>query len=479
MPDKDNVKTPLLPHQKRLLDKLKASGGVLANWGTGSGKTLGSIAALNQFGLPADVIAPAPLVENYHKELNKHLNTPLPDVRIRSYEKAVKDKIDPSRMLIFDEAHRGRNSGTEANKLLHQAQKAPARVILTATPQYNQVTDLAPLLNAAAGKTVLPENPSDFNKAFVREKVVSPSLIQRLMGAKGGTVQELKNKQQLINAAKGYVDVHRGQTENFPSKTEEEFDVPMSEKQDEIYRFHEGRLPRSLQLKIRYGLPLSKQESKDLNAFGTAYRQSANTPRPYLPEMTDEEEIANTPKIQKAVEELIKARNANPNHRALVYSNYLDAGLNPYARALQKHNIPHMLFTGDVPKKIRDQYVRDYNEGKVPVMLLSGAGSEGLDLKGTRGIQILDPAFNNAKIDQVIGRGARYMSHAHLPENERNVHIQRFYSQKPQTFFNRIGLTKSPITIDRYLKQQSDQKTKLMEQINAALQEASDRGPLK
>jgi superfamily II DNA/RNA helicase len=195
--------------------------------------------------------------------------------------------------------------------------------------------------------------------------------------------------------------------------------------------------------------------------------------------MTDQEELENSPKIQRAIDELIKQRQQNPNHRAVIYSNYLDAGLKPYARALSQQNIPHAFFTGNINKSVRDQSVKDYNAGKMPVMLVSGAGAEGLDLKNTRLIQMLDPAYNNAKLDQVQGRGIRYKSHEELPEDQRHVHIQKFYSTKPESLLNRWGVGKPSMAMDRYLQAHSDRKTQLMKQINEALQEASNRGPLK
>ena len=68
-----NIKTPLLPHQQRGLDKLRASHGLLAHWGTGSGKGLEALSAIDEFGDPAEVITPAGLVANFEKEQHKHL----------------------------------------------------------------------------------------------------------------------------------------------------------------------------------------------------------------------------------------------------------------------------------------------------------------------------------------------------------------------------------------------------------------------
>ncbi len=486
-----DVRTPLQPHQQRVIDKLKASGGLLVAHGVGSGKTLSSIAAADALGLPIEAVVPAPLVANYEKELEKHLDEVPADARIRSYEKAVRDKnINLAALAIMDEAHRARNAGTLISKdVAGQVAKAKARLLLTGTPVYNQPYDLAMLLNTAAGKKVLPDDPILFKKTFVGEQKVEAPLLQRVKGRILGhpvddvTVPKLLNKDVLIRAAKGYVDVHKGGGEGFPDREDATHLVPMSSRQHDMYNFHANQMPWYLRAKIRAGLPLDKQESKDLNAFQGALRQASNTPRPYAQGMTEEEEDEHTPKIQLMAKHLKEMHGKDPNFRGVVYSNYLDAGLKPMSRALQRSGIAHHVFTGEVPKKQRDQMVKDYNSGKIPVLLVSGAGSEGLDLKGTKAIQLMEPHWNESRINQVIGRGIRYKSHEHLPGHERKVKVMRYMSTIPQSTpgkaFDYLTGQKSPQSVEQYMKTMSDYKENMSGQIAAALQEASDFGPLK
>ena len=60
---------------------------------------------------------------------------------------------------------------------------------------------------------------------------------------------------------------------------------------------------------------------------------------------------------------------------------------------------------------------------QVRVVLISEAGSEGLDFKNIRQVHILDPWYNINRIEQVIGRAVRNKSHCSLPIAERNVEI--------------------------------------------------------
>ena len=485
-----DVRTPLQPHQKRVIEKLKASRGLLVAHGVGSGKTLSSIAAADALGLPIEAIVPAPLVANYQKELEKHLDEVPEDVRIRSYEKAVRDKnINLNALAIMDEAHRARNAGTMISKdVAGPVSRAKARLLLTGTPVYNQPYDVAMLLNTAAGAKILPDDPTVFRRTFVGEHVEKAPWHTRLKGhLLNHPIGDIKypalmNRQRLIQAAKGYVDVHKGGGEGFPDREDYTHHVEMAPYQKEIYDFHTSAMPWYLNAKIQAGLPLNKSESKDLNAFQGALRQVANTPRPYVREMTDAEESEHSPKIQTMAKHLREMHARDKNFRGVVYSNYLDAGLRPMSRALRKAGIKHHLFTGEISKKQRGEMVTDYNTGRVPVLLISGAGSEGLDLKGTKAIQIMEPHWNESRINQVIGRGIRYQSHAHLPKAERKVKVMRYQSKLPEDFADRAGRLlgmASKQSIEEYMTGVAKQKDLLSNQISDALQEASDAGPLR
>ena len=63
------------------------------------------------------------------------------------------------------------------------------------------------------------------------------------------------------------------------------------------------------------------------------------------------------------------------------------------------------------------------NGEKVKVVLISKAGSEGIDFKNIRQVHIMDPWYNMSRIEQIIGRGVRYKSHCMLPFEKRNVEI--------------------------------------------------------
>jgi superfamily II DNA/RNA helicase len=162
----------------------------------------------------------------------------------------------------------------------------------------------------------------------------------------------------------------------------------------------------------------------------------------------------------------------NPRAKAIVYSHYLESGIDPYKKKLEELNIPHGAFTGEMPRAERERMVKDYNSGKLKALLLSSAGGEGLDLKGTRLIQLMEPHWNQEKLKQVVGRGIRYKSHAGLPENERNVLVQRYLGTRaPYGVMERLGLRKPGYGVDEYLDEMGARKEQLNQQVRQLLRE--------
>ena len=118
--------------------------------------------------------------------------------------------------------------------------------------------------------------------------------------------------------------------------------------------------------KVRAGLPPSKSEASSLNSFLTGVRQISNTTGPYQ----TGGEVQN-PKIQSAFSRLQRELKNNPNSKAVIYSNFLDAGINPYKKLLEESHIPYGEFTGDMPRHKRDELVKAYNKNKIKALLLS------------------------------------------------------------------------------------------------------------
>ena len=151
----------------------------------------------------------------------------------------------------------------------------------------------------------------------------------------------------------------------------------------------------------------------------------------------------------------------------LIYSQYIDSGLIPMALALEEMGFTRFGQTGikplfkNRPSEVVDSRTMQIPENKnnfmparysmitgdprlspdndlevkgltgddnidghkVKVVLISKAGSEGIDFKYIRQVHILDPWYNLNRIEQIIGRGVRNFSHKDLPFEKRNVQI--------------------------------------------------------
>tara|TARA_B100000787_G_scaffold159359_1_gene137416 strand:- start:7419 stop:11390 length:3972 start_codon:yes stop_codon:yes gene_type:complete len=160
----------------------------------------------------------------------------------------------------------------------------------------------------------------------------------------------------------------------------------------------------------------------------------------------------------------------NSSGPIIVYSQFIDGGLVPVALALEslgfrrynatnnlmknpgeeldiysykkkseamklnnKHKAAkYIMITGDElisPKKNIPNDINvctnidNVNGENIKIILLSLAGSEGLDFKFIRQIHILEPWYNLNRIEQIIGRGVRTCSHKDLELKKRNTMI--------------------------------------------------------
>jgi len=474
----------LQDHQKRVADKLHDKPGIIAKHGLGSGKTLTMLHAAKER-LDANpigkvlFIVPASLQTNIWKEIDKHnMDIPKDRLIVKSYEKAVNDadslKDEYIILAAVDEAHKLRNPETKRHQKLRRVlDNAEKTLLATGTPNYNKLRDIAPLVNIAKKKKELPEGPEFDDKFVSKSKPAKTFLGFTLQGEKPAQVKNQDKLKRIVNET---VDIHTPGQENFPSVTHNIVRSPMSKEQYRIYQYLESELPPHLARKVRNNLPMTKQEKAQLNTFATGVRQAGTSTAPYVKSLATgprqaglstepykEDDQIDHPKIDRAVMNLRDKQKQDKQHKSLVYSNFIDAGLRPYSQKLEQEKVPHRLFTGSLSKKEKDDIIREYNDPKssMNTLLVSSSGGEGLDLKNVRQAQILEPHFNKSKIDQVIGRTARFRSHDDLPPEKRNVEVEHYLSTPPERSRLRNFLFGEKQTIDPYLYEMSEIKSRL------------------
>jgi superfamily II DNA or RNA helicase len=97
-----------------------------------------------------------------------------------------------------------------------------------------------------------------------------------------------------------------------------------------------------------------------------------------------------------------------------------------------KTGLRFMEFHGAINKDLREKNKNLFNikENKIgdviKIIMISPAGAEGINLNNCRQVHILEPYWNEVRIEQVIGRAVRQCHHKELPLKERTVDVFRY-----------------------------------------------------
>ena len=122
---------------------------------------------------------------------------------------------------------------------------------------------------------------------------------------------------------------------------------------------------------------------------------------------------------------IIKKLKENPNMKSIVYSSFMRSSLLLLMRNLEKQNIKYVSITGldSITKRTNNLYLyNDLNSG-YNVLIISKAGTEGVDTKNSQQFFLFEPQFNEPTEEQAIARAVRLKSHFALPENQRFVNV--------------------------------------------------------
>lgn len=499
----------LKPHQLKVVNYMKSSNarGIILYHGLGSGKTITSIAISKLYPKKVLIIVPASMRTQWISELQK-MNVNINNYKLTSYEgflssvESGKIKNLKEQTVIIDEAHRIRSAtGKTSTILVKLLQSAYKVILLTGTPMVNSPIDLSPLVNAVEGTDLLPVNEKQFREKFyILQSKTPPPLEKRcrqystitccdqglmykdglcnyhyLLSLKKKYQKETITKKDLRGARdlkewmktqKNRIDGARSRAKlgilkpntseyskyvsqlisyyrpkenirDFPSVIYKTIKVPMTAEQYKIYTKAQKKVNKTDLDLLKLGTEVTRKSSA-MNAFLNATRQISNTWDGHL----------NTPKLLK----ILRVIKKEPKP-ALVYSNWIDNGIVPLGKMLQESNLSHLVFTGGMSDHKKQAVVTNFNQGKIDVLLLSSSGGEGLDLKNTRQIHIMEPHWNEAKISQVIGRGIRYKSHESLALGQRKVSVYYWIS---------TPLGTKDMGTDEYLYQISQKKLEEM-----------------
>lgn len=485
----------------------------------GAGKTMSAIVICEKFKHTKNivVVVPASLIGNFRDELRsmglgdtylkdnerkklKKLHPTdkeyqeiikLSDERIDkfysiySYNKFVELLKDKSlkmtnTLLVIDEIQNMVSAtGTYYSTLYNAINHSPKdlrTVILSATPIFDQVNEIALTLNLLKMPKELPTG-SEFNKMFLEKR-----------RKRDGTIYyTAKNLDIFKEYIKGFISYYRGapaytfphaelkyvkcemsdfQYRSYVTAVKADENVEAKNMRDKYVKsFYEGNLDElsttfylNTRLISNVAYPNKKIHDEGLKSFSGNHLSISNLEKYSIKFF----------KIFKKV------------HRAdgpvYIYSNFLECGLKSFAQVLEHNGYKNYseygqgkkrfaYITSEQTKQEKEEIKHVYNQlsnidgTKLKILLLSSAAKEGLSLKAVRQAHIIEPYWNQNRLEQIIGRGSRYCSHAMLPTDERIIKIYIYLAVHPN----------EKQTVDQYIHKLAERKQKLIKEFEEAI----------
>lgn len=454
---------PLKEHQKKVIRHIKKNRGLIVVHSVGSGKTLTAVTAMECYlsdnpNNKVIIITPTSLMNNFKKEISVY-GSEIDEKRMKFFtlkgffeaHKKGKKINCANTMLIVDEAHnlrteikkkKDKEGGVVFKTVLNCAKKADKVLLLTATPAYNYPSDFNNLLAMIDGRD--PHKKKEF-----KELITSDNQINNLFKCKTSFYKP--DEKELCSL--------------YPSSSVEEIFIPMSKNYEKKYNsIEENNLEEG---KCNDISSLFDIEA-NLTCFYNGVRRASNNL-----------ELKKSPKIEWIIKHISRSQ---PNEKYVIFSHFLEAGLELLMNVLDEAKISYAHIDGSKSQGTRSKAVKDYNENKLKVLLISKAGGEGLDLKETRYIILLEPSWNRAAVDQVIGRGIRCKSHINLPKQQQVVTVYKLYHIKNSEYEildnivgnNLVKFTdEGPLSIDLYLRNLTIKKQEVIDNFLDKVKELS------
>ena len=491
------------PHQVEAVKRLEENDGkMIMVHAMGTGKTLTSIYGFEKMrnqgkANKAIVITPAGLRNNFFDSIVRFTKSkavianqpdkidPNAQYNVVSYETFRKDpkgimaKAGADTMIV-DEYHRVRNSGASTHKALFEGrQEAKNFIGLTASFINNKPSEIAPLLALSENNPNLTE--PEFNAKFVRT-------IGAIKSFTGSTKKQLglKNAPEFVKAVYPKVDFVATEDvagNDMPKKQVKEVPVPMSDEQYKLYQLSLNKLgPISEYIERRDPNISVRDTERIFTQIGQA-RQIANSVGMGRKDITPEQAAERTPKVRQIIADTVKHLADKPDNNVVLYTNLVNGGVDVLNAGLRKAGIDHALFIGkgtevngtNVTETTRQEGVNEFKEGKKRVIVISGAGAEGLDLKNATAFYALDGHFNPERVLQAEARARRLGGQAHRPPEQRIVDVRRYKSVAPvseqPSFIRRAFGAERPRTTDEWMYDVAAEKYKTNKQYYNALKE--------
>ena len=384
-------------------------GGILAD-DMGLGKTLQMIAvflAWKKEGVkePVLVVSPASLVYNWQDEFNKfapELKACIVagsqkeraaklheyqnyDVLVTSYDLLKRDIAEYDKCKfhcqVLDEAQYIKNHITAAAKAVRLI-NADVKYALTGTPIENRLSELWSIFDYLMPGFLYAYDvfKKEIETPIVKNK--DKNVSERLRRMVGPFIMRRLKKDVL---------------KDLPDKLEKVYYAEMEDEQQKLYDAQVTHMKNMLE--GQSNTDYNKDRIKILAEL-TKIRQICCDP-----ELIYEDYFGGSAKRAACMELIEQA--IEGEHRMLVFSQFTSM-LALLEEELKSREIEYYKITGETPKKRRIEMVNDFNEGHIPVFLISlKAGGTGLNLTGADIVIHYDPWWNLAVQNQATDRAHR------------------------------------------------------------------------
>jgi hypothetical protein len=353
-------------------------------------------------------------------------------------------------------------------------------IALTGSLISNSPADVQPLVDVVTGGNhTLGKSKDDFEKTWVKRNNAGP--YKKLKGARK-PMTGFKNPKALGKELHKYVDyVDYDDVKDFaamPGKNVTEVKVPLSKDQTKIYKdlMRDNPAVRKLIKTKRLETMKSDEQAQAFNKLIEA-RKLMNSVGSVVPGINLSQSAKMTPKTKKLLDDVENHIKTTPDGQAIAFSHLINGGIDVLDQGFKDKGIKPGKFIGkgkmDVSEASRQQDARDYIKRKKRVMLISGAGAEGVSLGNTTFEGVLDPHYNPEKMNQMEARGIRSHGLSHRPKEQRVVQVNRYLATMPKTLGVFKSSTKTP---DEFIYEISKNKEKQNKMLYDLLKKQDKKG---
>ena len=466
-----NLGLPPLPvtlrrHQQKLVARIvRERKNVLFIAGTGSGKTISAIVSGLGLLVSGDIdgvhiVTPKSVRGQFEAEVQRIVPATWSSAFVLTTHAMYFNANEwpytntARKLLVIDEAHSAMattihltphtqepRDGKMAFYAIEAARKAERVLLLTATPLKNSPTELFNLLAAVrqVSHTEFTQWVQPWRKVMLRQ--------YKAFVRKGSKQALAKTNQTLGLYAQQIAPVlqfARTSREGFPKQIDLPVHLIMDPTYLKLYNAAEADETEAFVQELqkreakRQATKVKGRTQKRTSAAPLQYLFDPNSVNAFYSKLRQAVNGYTKDVVSSKIEYTVKTLAAchRKGRRALAYSHFLNGGLHLVERKLrEEYHVPYASIIGSTSAVDRQRYVKEMNDDSndLHILLISEAGSEGLDLKGIRDVILLEPHFHEAVAHQVIGRAVRYESHAKLPPDERDVTVHRVLLSKPTT----------------------------------------------